>query len=178
MRDLFELRVPVEGAVAELAAVRATSAGRGNLLYCVTGTSLVLTLYSEFHAQVPLSRLEAFHGLCVDGAFIGRDLCHQAFGPLDAEDVVFSSNPGGISVSRPRASPPDRRKHLVGHLRNVSTRSLVIIIFTSLHGDRFRRPLTLWQHNHSAEGENVPLQKAIRREGLEIILIQEQRRGN
>jgi hypothetical protein len=37
-------------------------------------------------------------------------------------------------------SPPDRRKHLVGHLRNVSTRSLVIIIFTSLHGDRFRRP--------------------------------------
>jgi hypothetical protein len=39
------------------------------------------------------------------------------------------------------ASPPDRRKHLVGHLRKASTRSLVIIIFTSLQGDhRFRRP--------------------------------------
>jgi hypothetical protein len=29
-----------------------TSAGRGNLFYCVTGTLQVLTLYSEIHAQV------------------------------------------------------------------------------------------------------------------------------
>src|SRR6266576_1313401 len=78
-----------------------TSAGRGNLLHCVTGTYQVLTLYSEIHAQVPLSRLEAFHDLCADGTFIGGDLCHQAFGPFDAKDVVFSSNPGCISVSCP-----------------------------------------------------------------------------
>jgi hypothetical protein len=41
------------------------------------------------------------HGLYANGAFFGRDLCHQVFGPFDAEDVVFNSYPGGISVSRP-----------------------------------------------------------------------------
>lgn len=66
----------------------------------MTGTLQVLALYSELDTQVPLSRLKASHRLCADDTFIGRDPCHQAFGPFEAEDVVFSLNPGGISVSR------------------------------------------------------------------------------
>jgi hypothetical protein len=87
-----------------LAGVRgSTSAGRGNLLHCVTGTLQVLTLYSEIHAQVPLSRLRVFHGLWADGTFI-RDPFNQAFGSFDAEGIVFDLKPGGISVSRPSFS--------------------------------------------------------------------------
>jgi len=78
-----------------------TSAGRGNLVHCVTGTLQVLTLYGEIDPQVPLSRLKASHRLCADGTFIGRDLRHQAFGPFDVEAAVFSLNPGGIRVARP-----------------------------------------------------------------------------
>jgi uncharacterized protein (DUF433 family) len=37
-------------------------------------------------------------------------------------------------------SPRDRRKHLVGHLRKVSTRSLVIVIYASPQGDQFHGP--------------------------------------
>src|SRR5204863_9205369 len=81
-----------------------TSAGRGNLLPCVTGTLQVLTLYSKSMPKCHLSRLRAPHSLCADGTFIGRDLCHQAFRPFDAEDLVFSSNPVSISVSRPNFS--------------------------------------------------------------------------
>jgi hypothetical protein len=79
-----------------------TIRGRGNLFNSVTETLQVLALYSELDTQVPLSRLKAsLRRLCANGTFIGRDPCHQAFGPFDTEDVVFSSNPGGISVSRP-----------------------------------------------------------------------------
>jgi hypothetical protein len=68
----------------------------------VTETLQVLALYREIYTQVPLSRLKAsLRRLCANDTFIGRNLCHQAFDPFDTEDVVFSSNPGGISVSRP-----------------------------------------------------------------------------
>jgi hypothetical protein len=36
-------------------------------------------------------------------------------------------------------------------------------------------PLTLLQHNHSAEGENVPCKRLSGANAFEIILIQEQR---
>jgi len=65
----------------------------------VTGTLQVLILYSEIRAQVPLSMLKTFQGMFTGDTFIGREPFRQAFGPFDAEDVVFSSNPGRISVS-------------------------------------------------------------------------------
>jgi hypothetical protein len=46
----------------------------------------------------------------------------------------------------------------MGHLRKVSTRSLVIVIFTSPRGDRFRRPrVTQSQNNLFSAAIFIPL---------------------
>jgi hypothetical protein len=74
------------------------------LFHCLTGTLQVLIRYSEIYTQVPLSRLKTFHCLCAADTLIGRDSCDQAFDPFDAEQVVFGSNPGCVSVSRPNLS--------------------------------------------------------------------------
>jgi hypothetical protein len=34
-------------------------------------------------------KAKASHGRCADDPSIGRDPCHQAFGPFEAEDVVL-----------------------------------------------------------------------------------------
>jgi hypothetical protein len=128
----------------------------------MTGTLKVLTLHSEIYTQVPLSRLKTFHCLCACDTFIGRDPCDQAFDPFDAVQVVFGSNPGCISVSRPNLSAESKETFCRAFKKGFHDFD-VIAIFTSLQVARLATRLTQLQSNHCAERRGATATLLLRR---------------